>query len=113
MMRAVQITIDCTDPQSLAPWWAETLQGKVAYDLGDYVAVSAPGSNLPGLLFQRVPEQKVTKNRVHVDFEVDDPDEQVAALLARGATLVGHRTQYGIKWVTLQDPVGNEFCVHE
>ena len=87
-MRAEQITFDCADPQSLAPWWAETLNGEVAFDIGDYVGVSAPQSNLPGLLFQRVPEGKVTKNRAHVDFEVDDPERPVAVLLARGATLV-------------------------
>lgn len=110
-MRAEQITFDCADPQSLAAWWAETLGGDVAFDLGDYVAVSAPASNLPGLLFQRVPEGKFTKNRAHIDFEVDDPEVAVAGLLARGATFVAPRAQYGITWTTLQDPAGNEFCV--
>ena len=110
-MRAEQITFDCADPHRLAAWWAETLNGEVVFDLGDYVRVSAPESNLPGLLFQRVPEGKVTKNRAHVDFEVDDPERAVAALVARGATLVARREQYGIAWTTMQDPAGNEFCV--
>ncbi|NGO76914.1 hypothetical protein G6045_14760 [Streptomyces sp. YC504] len=66
------------------------------------------------LLFQRVPEKKTVKNRLHLDVhtaEGRDRDEEVARLEALGA-----RELYRIKepigeWVTMADPEGNEFCV--
>jgi len=67
----------------------------------------------PALLFQVVPEEKVAKNRVHLDLVPDATrDAEVARLLDLGATLVGdHRRPDGTGWVTLADPAGNEFCV--
>lgn len=62
------------------------------------------------LLFQRVPEPKTVKNRLHLDFRPDDRDAEVTRLLALGArhTDIGQGEQ---SWVTLVDPEGNEFCV--
>ncbi len=64
--------------------------------------------------FQRVPEPKITKNRVHLDLVVDD----VNAATARIESLGGRRrrpgadfTEYGFSWRTMADPEGNEFCL--
>jgi hypothetical protein len=67
---------------------------------------------LPGLLFVPVPDLKLNKNRLHLDFRPDDRDAEVARLLALGATHadVGQGEQ---SWVVLADPDGNEFCVSD
>jgi hypothetical protein len=64
-------------------------------------------------LFERVPEGKATKNRVHLDLTPDTTREQeVARLVSLGATEVGdHRRPDGSGWIVLADPEGNEFCV--
>jgi len=66
------------------------------------------------LLFINVPDDKIVKNRVHLDLrpvEVTREDE-VARLVALGATqLADFRRPDGSGWITLADPEGNEFCV--
>ncbi|MFD2765384.1 VOC family protein [Micromonospora eburnea] len=65
------------------------------------------------LLFNRVPEPKAGKNRLHVDVHADrgQRDATVARLRAHGATLVRHVKEPGGEWSVLTDPEGNEFCV--
>ena len=66
------------------------------------------------LVFQRVPEPKVGKNRVHVDVIVDDLEEGTKKVEALG----GHWTEPGttldidgFSWRVMADPEGNEFCI--
>jgi len=69
---------------------------------------------VPGLLFIRVPEAKVVKNRVHLDWVPTDRtrDAEVERVLGLGATIhEDHRSPDGPGWVTLLDPEGNEFCI--
>ncbi|MEU9113227.1 VOC family protein [Streptomyces sp. NPDC048483] len=108
------ITVDCTDPCRLAQFWAEVLDGSLAEDdfPGDPEASVITGGS--GLLFIAVPEKKTGKNRLHLDLQPQDRsrDEEVARLLALGASLVAdHRRPDGTGWATLADPEGNEFCV--
>jgi hypothetical protein len=66
------------------------------------------------LLFINVPDDKVVKNRVHLDLRPVDRtrEEEVARLVRLGATEVADfRRPDGTGWVTLTDPEGNEFCV--
>jgi hypothetical protein len=109
-MTARTITIDCADPDDLAAWWAKTLDGSVqSVYPGWFVIVSVRPINLA---FQKVPEDKVGKNRVHVDFSADDREAAVSRLVDSGATVVGeHSVPSGFTWTVLQDPAGNEFCV--
>ena len=75
----------------------------------------------PRLLFQRVPEGKTAKNRVHLDVKIDAgvPAEQrpqavrerAAQLLELGATRLNEAAELGVFWIVMQDPEGNEFCV--
>jgi hypothetical protein len=66
----------------------------------------------PTLTFAYVPEGKTVKNRVHLDVNPTDreQDDEVRRLLDLGARHVdvgqGHQS-----WVVLGDPEGNEFCV--
>lgn len=108
------VTIDCADAYTLATFWAEVLDGRLADDdnPGDPEAtVESAGASL---LFIRVPEGKTVKNRVHLDLQPQDRtrDEEVERLLALGAKLLDdHRKPDGTGWATLVDPEGNEFCV--
>ncbi|MEU6928509.1 VOC family protein [Streptomyces sp. NPDC046374] len=66
------------------------------------------------ILFQRVPEPKTVKNRLHMDLhpEADDRAAEVARLTALGASTVRDVAEPGGSWVVMSDPEGNEFCVH-
>ena len=125
--RLNDVVFDCEHPASLARFWAQAVDGyRVApYDDAELarlremgiddpeddpgVLVEPPSSGLPRLYFQKIPEPKVAKNRVHVDLRADDVDAEVARLVALGAVEL-HK---GATWITLADPEGNEFCVAE
>ncbi|MEV6161150.1 VOC family protein [Streptomyces sp. NPDC052052] len=66
------------------------------------------------LLFQRVPEAKTVKNRIHLDVHPgpDRREAEVTRLEGLGATVVRKVEEPGGTWVVLTDPEGNEFCVH-
>lgn len=106
------ITVDCAGPRALGQWWASALGTEIVRDMdGWFVIVAAP----PLLLgFQKVPEAKAGKNRVHVDFG-GDREAEVARLVELGATLRDERTAPGstFTWNVLTDPEGNEFCVSD
>jgi hypothetical protein len=62
--------------------------------------------------FQWVPEEKVVKNRVHLDVVVTDLDEAVDRCVALGATRISGRRGDSLgDFIVLCDPEGNEFCV--
>ena len=140
----LQVTFDAADPPALAAFWAEAI-GYVEQDPPDgfdsweawavandvpredwdkYDSRVDPDGVGPRLYFQRVPEPKTAKNRVHLDLAVSGgrgtPSEeirrQVAAAVERavaaGATKLREVDELGEHWVVLQDPEGNEFCIH-
>ncbi|GAA2085172.1 VOC family protein [Streptomyces albiaxialis] len=109
-LQAQMITIDCARPRALAEWWATALGVEVGEDFGEFVMVAAEPLVLG---FQRVPEEKRVKNRVHVDFAAADRTEEVDRLVGLGATVVGEYSVWGPTWTTLRDPEGNEFCVSD
>ncbi len=76
-------------------------------------AITSPDPGRPRVLFQRVPEPRSGKNRVHLDVHVgaDQREAEVARLVALGATELWREAQGPMQWVTLADPEGNEFCV--
>ncbi|MFD9425821.1 MULTISPECIES: VOC family protein [unclassified Streptomyces] len=107
-MTAEMITIDCADARALADWWAGALGVEVAQDYGEFVILAAQPLVLG---FQQVPEPRAGKNRVHIDFSSEDRAADVERLVGLGAVVVGEHEMPGLAWTTLQDPVGNEFCV--
>jgi predicted enzyme related to lactoylglutathione lyase len=58
-----------------------------------------------------VPKGKEVKNRVHLDLQADDRAAEVERLVSLGATVVHDKDEWDVKWTTLADPEGNEFCV--
>ncbi|UBU14830.1 VOC family protein [Nonomuraea gerenzanensis] len=124
MARLRDVVVDCRHPASLARFWAAALDGYAVapYDEAELTRLREQGVEDPEddptvlveggpvrLWFQRVPERKVVKNRLHLDLEADDPDAEIARLVGLGARV--WRTHDD--WVTLLDPEGNEFCLFQ
>ena len=105
-------TIDATDPDRLAAFWSEVLGTEVeeTSDEGRFVFLGEANGFI--LSFQRVPEPKSVKNRVHLDIRVEQLDQATDAVLALGGSWDGEeRTLDDARWRTLQDPEGNEFDI--
>jgi hypothetical protein len=144
MSKDVQITFDCADPDALATFWAEVLgyimqpppEGFDSWDAAldawgvpeaernSRSALLDPDGTRPRLFFQRVPEGKTAKNRVHLDVRSapgQAGDERMATLDAEatrlealGATRVKVFTPeppMEAGFIVMQDPEGNEFCL--
>lgn len=126
------MTIDSADPAALAAFWAAVLgypppdiEGTHAVlralghredDLGNWYRIEDPAGHGPRLAFQRVPEPKTVKNRVHLDVtalgdRADARAVEVERLVGLGAAQVSVVTDEAGTFVILQDPEGNEFCV--
>lgn len=104
--RLYELVVDATDPATIARWWADRLDVGVGDDDENGFSWLDPGAGLPWeVVFQRVPEPKTVKNRIHFDVWGDAAD-----FLAAGARLLRARDAE-IDWDVLADPDGNEFCV--
>ncbi len=111
----MEIGIDCADPVRLAPFWARALGYSVGQlgDDGTYLDLRPAKRGQPVIYFQRVPEVKRVKNRLHLDLWTRQPDREVTRLVALGASSVGDPIEdaSGNWWQVMSDPEGNEFCV--
>src|SRR2546430_250973 len=107
------LVLDCADPEKLARFWAPALGYTNLGAAGNYVLLMPADSGRPKLLLQAVPEAKVTKNRVHLDIETADIEEEASRLEGLGAQRreLKAREEHGTRWFVMADPEGNEFCV--
>lgn len=140
-VRQIQVTFDCANPKRVALFWCEALgyvvppppPGFADWDAfeatlppeahGSAFACVDPNGVGPRLFFQRVPEGKTVKNRVHLDVRVGTGmvgAERLAALEAEGARLekLGAKRLYlqeadgeNESCLTMADVEGNEFCL--
>ncbi len=142
MATQVQVVFDCGDPDRMASFWAEALGYQVQPPPDGYgsweeflrsvgvpesewdsaSAIVDPADTGPRIYFQKVPERKVVKNRVHLDINVggrDTPteerrkrvDAEAERLSGLGATRIRSCDQQGEYWVAMLDPEGNEFDI--
>ncbi len=143
MAVSIQVVIDCLDPAALSAFWAEALGYVVqappaGFDSwedwlranhvpeSEWNAISAvvdPDGVGPRLFFQRVPEPKEGKTRVHLDLNVGGgpgtpveerkqrAGETIARLESIGAEVIRSFEERGEYWVTMRDPEGTEFDV--
>jgi predicted enzyme related to lactoylglutathione lyase len=112
-LRVTEVVIDCADHGRVVDFWAAALGYERRAVNEQYVALVPPeveAGRLP-LLFQKVPEPKVVKNRVHLDFRAEVMAEEVARLVGLGATVLAERSLGDFAWTVLADPEGNELCV--
>ena len=105
-----QIVVDSVDPQTLGKWWAAALGWEVVNDEVDEVEIAPTPGQTPGMIFVRVPDRKVGKNRLHVDLRPQDQAAEVDRFHTLGASLADIGQQ-NVPWVVLADPEGNEFCL--
>jgi hypothetical protein len=119
------ICVDCGHPPALARFWAQALGWQVRpYDDDDLawlaeqglspesdpaVCVDPPDPSFPTLWFNKVPEPKVGKVRIHLDVNVPDASG-IATLEGLGARVL-QPNPGGERWTIMADPEGNEFCV--
>ena len=105
------VVIDCADPQGLARFWAAATGYALHSDLDDWASVLGEGERAIRIGFQKVPEGKVVKNRVHVDLGAADEEAEARRIEALGATRLWVSDDAEDPFVVLADPEGNEFCV--
>ncbi|HEV2888697.1 MAG TPA: VOC family protein [Jatrophihabitans sp.] len=154
MATEFQVTVDCLEPARLVRFWCEALgyvpepppagfsswyeylrgigvpedelqaDSQAGDDFCD--SVIDPDGRGPRIWFQKVPEAKQLKNRLHLDLEVgggrrtpiEERRRRIRAesqrLVRAGARQLGELDQDGLDHfgITLQDPEGNEFCLH-
>jgi len=103
------VVFDADDPQRVGRFWAAALERDelIKGELEEWT--SLPGD--PQLWFQKVPEGKTTKNRVHLDWYAPDRGAEVERLIGLGATRLWDVKNEDFEWTTLADVEGNEFCV--
>jgi predicted enzyme related to lactoylglutathione lyase len=107
-VRVEMVVIDCAEPLALSEFWAKATG--YSFEHGDEEWVTLRGSGVR-LGFQRVPEPKAGKNRVHVDLHTDDEEREAQRIEALGARRIYVSEHPDDVFVTLADPEGNEFCV--
>jgi hypothetical protein len=137
-----QVTFDSADPATHAAFWAEALhyvspplpagfdswpaaleaEGAPPDHRENRVLVDPDGVG-PRLYFQKVPEPKTAKNRVHLDLRAaadvppEDRTEKLEAectrLVALGARVLRRLEPdgYNVLCIVMQDPEGDEFCL--
>jgi hypothetical protein len=142
MYTKIQVVFDAAEPVELAAFWKLALdydyeappagyaswedfareRGIPEEEFGDQASLIDPGGEGPRIYFQRVPEGKTAKNRVHLDIRVAGREvrgeerqrlveEQVTRLTAAGATEAWRVADVRGRCVVMRDPEGNEFCV--
>src|SRR4051812_3073611 len=87
-VRAVEVCIDVADPRPVGEFWTAFLGYSTTDDLDARWVHLEPPAGLPVLNLQRVPEDKATKNRLHLDVYVDDPNDWIDHAESLGATRV-------------------------
>jgi hypothetical protein len=109
--RVSLVTLDCTDVDAVARFWAAALDRQVEPGVdGVFAYVGAEGDPFR-LCIMKTPDTKVAKNRMHLDLQAEDRQLEVKRLVALGAHVVGDHDEDGSQWTTLRDVEGNEFCV--
>ena len=124
--RLTEISLDCHDPDRLAEFWTAALDWVVLHHEPGLVEIGPErpddralleavrsGHVAPTMFLAAVPEDKVAKNRMHLDLSPIDRsrDEEVDRLLALGASRSDVGQTGEETWVVMADPEGNEFCV--
>jgi predicted enzyme related to lactoylglutathione lyase len=105
-----ELVFDCSNPEALARFWQALIGGEVEVESADWAVLD--GDELGFYIgFQRVPERKTAKNRLHLDVEVSDLDSAVDNAELLGAGTIGARVnEDGGSFQVMADPGGNEFC---
>jgi predicted enzyme related to lactoylglutathione lyase len=114
--RLVALCFDANDPRRLARFWADTLGWEIGDSTHDQVGLVPTDGTRFQIVFRAVTEQKVGKNRIHLDLtstSVDDQEATVERMVELGARHIDVGQTPDDEHVVLADPEGNELCVIE
>jgi len=112
-VRLHHIVIDAHDLPKLARFWTQALGWQVLSEREREIVIGTDENAPVGICFMPVTDQKIVKNRVHLDIttEAQDRDQEIDRLLGLGAQRVDVGQTGKESWTVLADPEGNEFCV--
>ena len=109
-VRFHQLVIDCADPRALARFWMRFTGLEAGSADDDWCSIRSSDGRTR-IAFQKVPELKAGKNRLHVDFAADDEEAAARRIEAIGASRRWVSEDPQDPFVVLADPEGNEFCI--
>jgi predicted enzyme related to lactoylglutathione lyase len=112
--RLCHFVIDVSDLDRGTAFWCAAL-GAVDQPLPEisrhvYRHLNLPNSEI-AVLLQKANDEKVSKERMHLDLEADDVEAEVKRLEALGAIRWDHQQERGFDFWVMRDPWGNEFCI--
>jgi predicted enzyme related to lactoylglutathione lyase len=112
-VRLHHIVIDAHDLPKLARFWTQALGWRVLSEREHEIVIGTDENAPVGICFMPVTDQKIVKNRVHLDIttEAQDRDQEIDRLLGLGAQRADIGQTGTESWTVLADPEGNEFCV--
>ena len=117
------VVIDVADLERGGTFWSQILGVEVAFRHHQFWWLGSQNEGAPNIVLQRTDEDKVGKNRVHLDVNVGGgrqaTDEErrsrvgraAARLVEHGAAIVRDYDEHGSHWIVMHDPEGNEFCL--
>jgi len=112
VLRLKHITFACEDPQRVAEFWAQLLDGYTAEPSGESWRAHGDG---PELFFNRMQKSPTIELPIHVDVNVPDRETELQRLLGLGARLVETKShsvgELEETWTVMRDPEGNGFCI--
>ncbi|MFZ2228287.1 MAG: VOC family protein [Candidatus Nanopelagicaceae bacterium] len=118
MLKIQCITIDSQDPLKLAQFWREVLGWEITFTSENEICIelldgSPSQGQIPDILFIKTPDERVVKNRLHLDLRPDDQESEVQRIERLGGKRIeiGQSASQETTWVVMADPEGNEFCV--
>lgn len=104
------VVIDVSDLDRAIEFWGAVLGSSDPKRFGQYGFFGDLGGQV-GIGLQQVPEPKSGKGRTHVDIKVDDLDSAAEKVVELGGTRLETIEDNGSRFIVMQDPDGNEFCL--
>ena len=111
--RLAVVAVDAHDVRRVADFWCAVLGWQVRDEGDGGIGIGPVDGSGPGIDVLAAPDDKVVKNRLHLDLRADGTTtaEELARLEGLGATRVDVGQPADATWTVLADPEGNEFCL--
>ena len=115
-LRVQCLVVDSSDPHRVACFWQDALGWRRTHEDPDEIVLEPPEGSpedgvAPDILFVKVSDDRMVKNRLHLDLRPEDQLAEVSRLEELGAHRVDIGQRSDSTWVVMADPDGNEFCV--